>query len=120
MTSPSPSLDEMISRVEAATGPDRELDMLIHDTLREAKLLPGVAFWPNLTASLDAALALTNRVLPGWTWDCGAESYGDARAGAWARVYPKGLMSKGSGNHYALTPALALILATLKALRHDR
>lgn len=79
-------MSDLLERLEKATGPDRELDIAI------AQLLPidgwkvdddGTAFafgdmgdgegWfpvgtcPPVTSSIDDALALARRVLPGWT-----------------------------------------------------
>lgn len=108
------TLTELLARVEAATGPDRELDRLLakqfgwhrveprnttskkggwiapedfmglnSDGSPRLDSLHGTTIWsdvPRLTASLDAALALADRVLPGWdielsrlggAWRCG-------------------------------------------------
>ncbi len=89
-------LTELLGRVEAATGPDRELDAAIASMIRyhpygpfhwldkspEAVYAPTHAGWmgftlpgedgprdawasPEYTASVDAAIALVERVLPG-------------------------------------------------------
>lgn len=86
-------LSELIERVKAATGPDRDLDIALlplwepgHDALKsyddryQTELRDGVfSVWkldggysasiqfPRFTTSIDAALALAERVLPGWT-----------------------------------------------------
>lgn len=121
----STELQTLLERVEKATGPNRKIDALLWplapDFTRDVSLTGEEVAWrehasPRYTASLDAALALVERVLPGWTWDIGAESYGASAEGAWARVYPRGFMSKGSGNRYAKTPTLALLAALLRAL----
>lgn len=73
-------LKELIERVKAATGPDRELDSDLGFTLgwyangyefyawaeADGTFVESVNPKP-FTASIDAALALTQRVLPGWT-----------------------------------------------------
>jgi hypothetical protein len=71
---------------------------------------------PAYTRSLDAALALASRVLPGlYMWNV---EYDDEPTGtpASARVY-----AKTDGRGYAATPAIAMCIAILKATRasHD-
>jgi hypothetical protein len=86
-------LMELLERVKAATGPDRELDVMIGAALNfdvESMAMPfgdyvglmGVEKTaiqaeshqsilrdglPRFTSSIDAALALVERKLPGWT-----------------------------------------------------
>src|SRR5690242_13610691 len=66
-------IESLRERVAKAVGPDRELDHALHGiwndvarkvTLTEAENAPG---WdtPAVTASIDAALALVERKLPG-------------------------------------------------------
>jgi hypothetical protein len=68
------SLYDLRERVRAATGPDRELDGEIcialggeHNSMWRR---PGEAGWyggpADVTASVDACLALLEKVLPGW------------------------------------------------------
>ena len=84
---------DLIERVEKATGPDRELDIAIFEAAHPKGTLTGsgwlwtrreiapaglVWYWldrkkltqpdfvENYTASIDAALALVEKVLPGW------------------------------------------------------
>jgi hypothetical protein len=89
-------LNELLERVEKAMGPDRELDGEIAAALRDGDKLPDWAknwageWRPTIqgsvvlmqnsgepgphfssskyTASIDAALALVERKLPGWHW----------------------------------------------------
>lgn len=137
---------ELIERLEALTGPDREVDAEIAVLTRWRPL--GIRHWvddhpagmsasrrlpgwvdlneppvpdtrweaPHLTASIDAAVALVERCLPGW---CGGVDIGDTDPmsdGVYgARVFNKNgswLMFSGEGS----TPAIALLIATLKAL----
>lgn len=66
-------LKELLARVEGASGPDGRLDYDIVRALDPPKLLaPGNPplttdweYYGPLTASIDAALALVERVLPG-------------------------------------------------------
>lgn len=68
----------LIARVEAGTGPDRELNRDICVALGFVPSgFPHVLTAPRLTASLDACLALQKHVLPGWRWyaDDAGEAY---------------------------------------------
>lgn len=92
MTAPSVRADQLsalLARVEAAEGPDRELDARIEAATSpwpEDNTLTFISGSPTFrvhrgsavaldnargeyTASLDAALALCERVLPGWLRD---------------------------------------------------
>lgn len=72
------SLSALLKRVEEATGPDRELDLEICRALdpeqfehernqaRLRALGPDEILSPTYTSSLDAALALVEKELPGW------------------------------------------------------
>ena len=77
---------KLLARVEAATGPDREIDgalaLMEGWTFQKMKgdrepywRKPGATeYWNrstliNYTASIDAALALVERMLPGWRKD---------------------------------------------------
>ncbi len=146
MTSPSLSLDEMIARVEAATGGDRELDIrltlafngpgsginaaLLYTEKNVAYLAgllsdnPHAPDVPAWTSSLDATLALTERVLPG---ECPEGSGRPLWLPKIERLFNgqwRCVLYRVSDGHKpkedAPTPTLALLLATLKALRHDR
>lgn len=55
-------LHSLLTRVEAATGPDRELDNMIRCALYEPAKR---GMWLPYTASLDAALALVEDIFPG-------------------------------------------------------
>ena len=74
-------IGELLARVEAAAGPDRELDSsiaLLCGWTHEVNHAEDYECWrnpdgkacylPRYTASIDAALALVERVLPGWMW----------------------------------------------------
>lgn len=123
-------LTALLARVEAADGPDRELDFQIHAAVfgrainfqdaagylfgegRDEKF----ATCGQLTASLDAALALCGRVLPGWTRMVD-ENFGIGEATVWTGYVftPKdALCAQYEG--YSKTPSLALLAAMLKAL----
>lgn len=67
------------------------------------------------TTSLDAALALAERVLPGWWWSVSSERIGEPEP----RPFASGWLSDGAlgalRTARAATPALALCIAILKA-----
>ena len=117
-------LERLLKRVEGATGPDREIDWLLTFDGAEAPM--------EYTASIDAALGLVERCLPGWFWlvrapedDCRvpgkffanlqspdyrAEAY---EAGGSFRVNH---LAGSEGFAYAETPPLAILAALLRAL----
>lgn len=69
---------ELAERVEKASGPDRNLDAMIHHAVKSGIAVGYAADAPNFTASLDAALSL-------------ADDPAEAVHEAWARlvVWPK-------------------------------
>lgn len=125
MTTPDRStLLDLIARLEAATGPDRDTDLVIMQVLFPecAMYFPlcqgdEPVFWhgpfakqecPKLTASIDAAVALIERVLPGAEWSAARNSNGE---------YFGWIVSDGMphcDDHE--TPALVLCTALVKAL----
>ena len=151
------ALTDLIARVEKLEGPDREVDALIecaarwHEAARvgiapehRAKWTVSRDFWVEdshtayqpspVTSSLDVALALVTRVLPGML----IENLGEMRdagslTGHWlAQLGPRGPRRRMSGPITAEnlrgvldanepvsapTPALALLLALLRALQ---
>jgi hypothetical protein len=87
-------LRELLARVESAAGPDRELDYAIHDIqmggwlqehgyerskdgdgyVTDTPPVEGTSRCcgpEEFTSSIDAAVALCERVLPGWWWKVG-------------------------------------------------
>lgn len=71
---------------------------------------------PHYTASLDAALALVERVLPGWFPSIGQNiHYGHWRGSVRIVEETNGDITSFDGEHRT-SPALALCLAALKAL----
>lgn len=130
------NLRGLIERLEKLEGPDREVEAEI-----DVALFGGETVWktanytmesypasrrpsathiggfanehvPSYTASLDAAVALVERVLPGWDGFVPINAKGEA----W--VWPAGGMGKGH-RVSAATPAIALLIATLKALQEN-
>jgi len=137
--------DSLIARLEAAEVGSRELDALITAHFVGAELRPyppatdfGPSakwqFWsadgkhflgneskfpvPPVTTSLDAALALAERVLPGWYVGVQANRYELLIAPEDWSAYlsaPKGHQFTDEVEASAPTPALALCIAILKA-----
>lgn len=119
--------DELIARLEALTESDRDVDGMLHLALHPARdcFNPDKGFedgqiWSNVewdwfdtptyTASLDAAVALVERVRPigtgpgKWHW------YADDRSSA---VWPDGIYDESAVQ--AANPAIALCLALLRS-----
>jgi hypothetical protein len=132
MSERTADLQELLSRVEKAEGPDRELDREICLAAREnvsTDPLSGFVWRPNggggwsdvpdLTASLDAALALVERVLPGsYVELSGPRKYLHIPTpvpNRW-KAYIATFNHDGDKTGWAATPALALLAALLRAL----
>lgn len=122
-------LDELIEKLEKAEGPNYRLEIdifklfnpeyaeyvegrggLVHVNDGEDQRVLSNVRAPNYTASLDAAVALAERVLPGWRWAV------TSRGTAWCNTADLPTPSIHLRAD-AATPALALCLATLKAVR---
>lgn len=133
-------LGRLLARVNVATGPDSELDQDIamqvvgmkptirigHEILGNEREVPGHV--PRYTASLDAALALVNRVLPRWQialagpWFYAPHTATPGRP-IWCAEIARDTEDDGLGYKEvndlpwsAATPALALVAALLHAL----
>ena len=136
------TLDELIERVERASGPDRVIDfhlatltnkqmaddLLIADnityssdcefvlTFTAANAALGRGYYgnhmiPEYTASLDAAVALCERVLPGYFWGVNSNKYEIGNRIAWvAEIYT----SEPAIEARAHSEALALVAAVLR------
>lgn len=119
----------LAERCEAATGPDRELDALIHVAVGRSEgnpiAAPGMSGWcvgsetnPNpvlslaYTASLDTAMTL---VPEGYNWGVGPwEDWKTGPRTAWAWCDETGEDWTDEMNVQAATPALALTAAALR------
>jgi hypothetical protein len=129
MTTPSNTIEELVGRVEAATGADRKLDhdlyaALICTTPELQAHLRGMDAsnshgYPAYTYSVDEALALAERVLPGlfcyeFGWQASAltEVSHDAQL-HFTNGEPPMIETSMADAH---TLPLAIVLATLKAL----
>lgn len=144
----------LIERIEAASGPGRELDAHISFLIGDHKIVSRSSGWaifeapfeqgnwaaasgcksyddaismlasflslPAYTTSIDAAVALVERMLPGQQWTLGQNIHhrywlctlnvisGD----------PEGVTAMAS-SHAAPTPPLAVLAALLRALQHQ-
>ena len=115
---------ELADRVEAATGPDRELDRAIRDTLNLAHDYG--ADWGSrgrdiaqafpYTASLDAAMTLVPEEV---FWRLGHDGEGPDPSQFRAEMLMVFSRSSHSAVAVAATPALALTAAALRALAND-
>ena len=120
-------LSSLIARLEKATGPDTELDVDIAIALG---VIPSREWWSTnyvkagilgrYTASVDAAAGLLQNKLPGWFWRCGSTPLFPC---GWAFISRTDANNALPGDEFssadgkAATPAIALVLATLRALQ---
>ena len=137
-------LQALIERVEKATGPDRDLDADIYEALgyevkrRSERVEEGwrvrrTVDWryldgsswlamDYLTGSVDAALALVERVLPGAAYTI--NSFDVQRTPTTERRVHVHLSDYEGADHGALgdapTAPLAILIATLRARRMSR
>ena len=133
------TLRALLARVEAATGPDRKIDAAIAVTIDggpksftsddapdRTRGSYGAGIWFTdadnyhvlsktvrcaalITASIDAAVALIERVLPEWIWDVTSTGTSWIMAGDESDLH---VPAKGA------TPALAILAAIFRALIH--
>lgn len=102
---------DIIARLESASGPDRVLDFAIAETL---DVLPRNCFGDEIgvcrpvTASLDAAIGLVERVLSGWTLAVYSLFHGDCTVG-----FDCANMSVIASHR---SSAIALLIALFRAL----
>lgn len=131
-------MKDLLERVKAATGPDRELDGALAEAFgwRQITVDHGLRLtreWlrpdgfplpvgtmadpPFFTASLDAALALVERALPGWSWAGGNTRRDDNKGGCWAVLYDvstvKTAGKASNANGVFATVQLAVVAALL-------
>lgn len=115
---------DIVSRLEAATGPDRQIDVLVamlfnpNSGLTYEDYGDGTfsfssdAEVPAYTASLDASLALVGEKLPGWTWRAG-----NLMGSGGPQMQAFCILGASKTEHYGATPALAVLLAIFRALK---
>lgn len=138
------TITEIITRLEAATGPDRDLDAEIWlrfelGATRKATVIkpgPNVTWTaytmdetrdgngllvtvPAFTDSMDAAIALLRKVLPNWFWRCGQTSLFPNGWAYISRLDPSHCDrcdEAASSNGKAANAASALCIALLRAI----
>lgn len=120
------SYADLMERLERLEWPDRALDLEILARVAQAgewaegdityalSDVEGTTSPPAYTASLDTAVALVERVLPDAKWDVSTTGF---RPGATVVSFAR----RAREGAYAATPAIALLIAALKALdqQHD-
>ena len=134
MTTPSTTIEELVGRVEAATGPDRKLDVALHahffpesfdgsadhyaavGYLNAADRRYVDSFVPFYSQSIDADLALVDNLLPG-TWYVMAK--GQTRPDE--ALFAHQILDVGEDRQLGIgegpTQHLAILSALLRALR---
>lgn len=123
----STDLKGMLERVEAASGPDRDLDQEIATVLFDVEwrranmyfrgvrrgtkevLYNSVHRVPEFTANLQATMTLVERVLPGWNCSAVKLTPEPCEGYVWEPGHVGNIQGKSA------TPALALLAALLKA-----
>jgi hypothetical protein len=112
-------MTELLERVEKATGPDTVLDVFLaatfYEGFLEAAALDMAGDVPRFTSSIDAALALVEKMLPGdrgFVLHASSRAYND-RGRFWFTF--KDTRNKVKVRR-SKTPALAILSAMLRAL----
>ncbi len=108
------AITSLIEKLEGAEVGSRELDCAVARVLDCYK---GFAT-EHLTTSLDTALALAGRVLPGWLWTAGTAASGRPYACIMDMAWPA--PKRREHDAHASTPALALCAAILRAQSEAR
>lgn len=109
-------LQALIDKLEKAEAGSASLDLALSKAAEPYGMhLAAMVLASKPTTSLDAAIALVERVLPGVGWEVITGSRCPGEACFWARVFADGKVSNKTQSH-ALTPSLALCTALLKAL----
>lgn len=114
------ALDKLIAAVEAgdltvdgAPALSMEMSGIVYAAL-------GDDLWATCVdafdGSLDSAVALKDELLPGWAWGCGTGEKMPGGAGV-GKPTCDGHVGDDSVNVEACTPARALLLATLRAVK---
>ncbi len=121
---------DLIAKLEALDGPSREVDRDIATHFgdpwdygvswrgwgigQDGRPIEKPVAFPY-TASLDAAIALVGRVLPGWSWEARRSGFGNGQASVWNPMEQPRPGKTIRADHKS-SPAIALLIATLKAL----
>ena len=120
----------LITRLEEAAEGSRDLDARVASVFSHDVESDDGDFWwgpfdeqaervPDFTTSLDAALALAERVLPGWEWLLRTDEERGFMVNCW-RKGDEPNMGDECFPSYAATPVLALCAAILRANHKDK
>lgn len=129
--------DDILNRLRSATGPSDDIDKIVLEAFGwhiprpgyqvdpegRARNAPEEYFCPSF--SIDAALALVEEKLQGWSWACGFHPFrrepdSDYPQGAaWCRLFPRRDQDRGTGIHDAYTAPLAILIALFEALKAE-
>lgn len=115
-------MTSLLTRLEQANGGDRELDILIGKIFPPKKIQSDgswferddFARYPAVTYSVDAALSLAARVLPGWSYEVRKSGFGNGQASVWNPMKAPNHQPPIRCDH-AHSPALALVIAIIRA-----
>lgn len=105
-------MNTLIEKLKAATGPSAELDGEIWLQFGSDA---GVGRAWNYTASIDAALALVEEVLPGWSWVLNKQ----AEFSLWTEEFVGTLPRRQIDSDHK-SPAIAILIALLNEIQGEQ
>ena len=131
MTTDRDDIASLLAKVKAATGPDSDLDRAIINGLGYHAWAGRMSYrdppmWvdfgsSHVTGSIDAALALVERLLPGWGVETMSPAGGEyAACNMWLpppNGGPEALWRRSSGK--SVTLPLAILAALLTSLKEN-
>lgn len=115
---------DLLARMKGACSGGRELDRLVGEATDSPMGSSGDVVglgYERLTTSLDAAMALADRLLPDWFWQFDVEP-GQSYAQGAPESWPEGLVASDRGGVYQMgaTLPMAICQAVVEAvLRRD-
>lgn len=104
-------LEDLLARVEKATGPDDQIDCVIYRTFND------LGNRPSYTSSIDAAVTLVERVIPGAALRIEgtySTSLADHKKLTWRCQITEAIMPDELDDSYPTAP-IAILAAMLKA-----
>lgn len=110
-------MDDLSARLEGAAAGSRELEYDIKEWLEGFDDYWSLRVAADWTTSIDAAVALAERVLPGWSVEVAIINAGSSQctANIWVPSQREALFGNGRVFVNAATPALALCAAVVRA-----
>lgn len=106
---------DLIAKLEELDGPNWAIEKELAITIERDQWLKNQLSFPKYTASLDAVIALVERVLPGWSWEARKSGFGNGQASVWDPMDQPRHGTTIRADHKS-SPAIALLIATIKAL----